>query len=40
MAEVFEEPNEGLSDSYLDSLLGRETFWAIAALSATRWSAA
>jgi len=33
MAEVFEEPGERLSDSYLDALLGRETFWAIAALS-------
>ena len=33
MAEVFEEPRERLSDSYLDTLLGREAFWAIAALS-------
>ena len=33
MAEVFEEPSERLSDSYLDALLGRESFWAIVALS-------
>jgi aminoglycoside 3-N-acetyltransferase I len=33
MAEVFEEPSKRLSDSYLDALLGREAFWAIAALS-------
>lgn len=33
MAEVFEEPGERLSDSYLDALLGQETFWALAALS-------
>jgi len=33
MAEVFEEPSERLSDSYVDALLGREVFWAIAALS-------
>ena len=32
MAEVFEETNERLSDRYLDALLSRETFWAIAAL--------
>jgi aminoglycoside 3-N-acetyltransferase I len=33
MAEVFEEARERLSDGYLDDLLGRDTFWAIAALS-------
>lgn len=33
MAEVFEEPQERLSDTYLDDLLAREAFWAIAALS-------
>jgi aminoglycoside 3-N-acetyltransferase I len=33
MAEVFEEPNERLDDAYLDALLGREDFWAIAALA-------
>ena len=33
MAEVFEEPGERLSDSYVDALLDREVFWAIAALS-------
>lgn len=31
MAEVFEVENEELSDGYLDRLLGREDFWAIAA---------
>jgi aminoglycoside 3-N-acetyltransferase I len=31
MAEVFEEPNEPLDDAYLDGLLNREDFWAIAA---------
>jgi aminoglycoside 3-N-acetyltransferase I len=31
MAEVFEEDSEELSDSYIDRLLGREDFWAIAA---------
>ena len=33
MAEVFEEPGEELSDRYLDELLSRETFWAIAAVA-------
>jgi aminoglycoside 3-N-acetyltransferase I len=32
MARVFEEPNEALSDTYLDRLLGRRDFWALAAL--------
>lgn len=31
MAEVFAEESEPLSDDYLDSLLNREDFWAIAA---------
>ncbi|MCY1076362.1 GNAT family N-acetyltransferase [Archangium lansingense] len=31
MAEVFEEDSEELSDGYIDRLLGREDFWAIAA---------
>jgi aminoglycoside 3-N-acetyltransferase I len=31
MADVFEEPNEALSDAYVDRLLGRDDFWAIAA---------
>ncbi len=31
MADVFEEDGEALSDDYLDRLLGREDFWAIAA---------
>lgn len=31
MAEVFAEETEPLSDDYLDSLLNREDFWAIAA---------
>ncbi|WP_052517876.1 GNAT family N-acetyltransferase [Archangium violaceum] len=31
MAEVFEEPGEELGDGYIDRLLGREDFWAIAA---------
>ena len=31
MANVFEEESEQLSDGYLDRLLGREDFWAIAA---------
>ena len=31
MAEVFEEDSEELSESYIDRLLGREDFWAIAA---------
>src|SRR5262245_20674887 len=33
MADVFEEPHERLSDKYVDDLLAREAFWAIAALS-------
>jgi aminoglycoside 3-N-acetyltransferase I len=31
LAAVFEEDSEPLSDSYLDHLLGRADFWAIAA---------
>ena len=31
MADVFEEDGEELSDGYIDRLLGREDFWAIAA---------
>ncbi len=31
MAEVFEEGCEQLSDAYIDRLLAREDFWAIAA---------
>jgi aminoglycoside 3-N-acetyltransferase I len=31
MAEVFDEGSEELSDGYIDRLLGREDFWAIAA---------
>lgn len=31
MAKVFEEGSEQLSDAYVDQLLGREEFWAIAA---------
>ncbi|HYH81632.1 MAG TPA: GNAT family N-acetyltransferase [Longimicrobium sp.] len=31
MAEVFEEEGEPLGDGYLDRLLSREDFWAIAA---------
>ncbi len=33
MAQVFEEQCERLSDSYLDRLLEREDFWAVAALA-------
>lgn len=33
MAKVFEEGNEALSDGYVDRLLGREEFWAIAAFA-------
>ena len=33
MAEVFEERREDLSDSYVDRLLAREDFWAIAAFA-------
>ena len=32
MAEVFEEPSEPLGDSYLEQLLNRPEFWAMAAL--------
>jgi aminoglycoside 3-N-acetyltransferase I len=31
MAEVFEEEHRELGDAYLDRLLGRQDFWAIAA---------
>lgn len=31
MAEVFEEPSCPLSDSYLDRVLARDEFWAVAA---------
>ncbi len=31
MADVFEEAYEGISDRYLDQLLAREAFWALAA---------
>jgi aminoglycoside 3-N-acetyltransferase I len=33
MAEVFAEDHEELGDGYLDGLLGREGFWAIAAFT-------
>lgn len=33
MAEVFEEDSGALSDGYIDRLLGREDFWAIAAFA-------
>jgi aminoglycoside 3-N-acetyltransferase I len=33
MAEVFEEAGAPLTDSYIDRLLTREDFWAIAAVS-------
>ncbi len=33
MAEVFAEGSEELSDGYIDRLLGREDFWAIAAFA-------
>jgi aminoglycoside 3-N-acetyltransferase I len=33
MAEVFEEGGQPLGDAYLDRLLGRAEFWAVAALS-------
>lgn len=33
MAEVFETESEELSDDYIDRLLGREDFWAIAAFA-------
>jgi aminoglycoside 3-N-acetyltransferase I len=33
MAAVFDEDHQALSDRYVDQLLAREEFWAIAALS-------
>lgn len=33
MTEVFEEPGAALSNAYLDALLARPEFWAMAALS-------
>lgn len=33
MAEAFDEPHGPLSDGYLDRLLGRADFWAVAALA-------
>lgn len=36
MAEVFEEPGSPLSDSYLDRLLARDEFWAVAAFNDDR----
>ncbi|HET9953110.1 MAG TPA: GNAT family N-acetyltransferase [Polyangiaceae bacterium] len=33
MAQVFSEPCDELSDAYLQGLLGRESFWAFAALA-------
>lgn len=33
MAEVFREEHDHLGDDYLDALLSRESFWAIAALA-------
>ena len=33
MAEVFDEPAAAVGDAYLDALLRREDFWAIAALA-------
>jgi aminoglycoside 3-N-acetyltransferase I len=33
LAEVFEEPGAALSDAYLEALLARPDFWAMAALS-------
>lgn len=33
MAEVFDEPRAQLGDGYLDALLHREDFWAIAAMA-------
>ncbi len=32
LAQVFEEESEPLGDAYLERLLGREDFWALAAL--------
>jgi aminoglycoside 3-N-acetyltransferase I len=32
MAAVFDEPRRPLPDDYVDALLGREDFWALAAL--------
>jgi aminoglycoside 3-N-acetyltransferase I len=36
MAEVFEEPSQPLSDRYLDRLLARDEFWALAAFEGDR----
>ena len=36
MADVFAEARGELSDSYLDQLLGREEFWALAAVAGER----
>ncbi len=33
MDDVFEAANEPLGDAYLDALLGRSSFWAMAALT-------
>lgn len=33
LAEVFEEDVDALSDDYVDRLLGRDDFWAIAAIA-------
>ena len=33
MAEVFEEPTEPLGDSYIEQLLNRPAFWAMAAVA-------
>ena len=33
MAEVFEEPTEPLGDSYIEQLLNRPEFWAMASMS-------
>ena len=35
MADVFGEPCEVISDGYLDRLLAREDFWALAAFDGT-----
>jgi aminoglycoside 3-N-acetyltransferase I len=36
MADVFAEDRDELSDGYIDQLLGREDFWAIAAVAGDR----
>jgi aminoglycoside 3-N-acetyltransferase I len=36
MAEVFEEESQPLSDGYLDRLLARDEFWALAAFESAR----